>query len=516
MCWPKPLISVRSVSALDNVKEKRGAFRWPSTRRLIQLYSALLYNAHLRGFLQGRIYQGKAKYLCVPGLNCYSCPGAVGSCPLGAIQNALAATGHRAPWYMLGMLLLFGVMLGRTICGWLCPLGLFQELLHKIPLPKIKKSRFTRHLTWLKYVILAVFVIALPLYFGLFRGEALPAFCKYICPAGTSEGALALLAHPANASLYNLLGAVFTRKAVILVILLAACLFCYRAFCRFLCPLGAVYSLFNRFSVIGIRVNPESCVGCGACVRACPMDVKRVGDRECIHCGKCMEACAVGAISLKAGKITLKGPDIAPEAEREKERKRGRVLWGIALAVLCFALLWFNVLDPSLSGEKRAADTLPVVTASESFVSEAPVGHEVGQQLPDLTLKCYDGSELHLSDLRGKTVVLNLWATYCSPCIRELPYFSELQASHPEDVKVIVVHPSLVVEDPAAFLETQGCSLPAATDTEDAVSKAIGAAGILPQTVVLNPRGEVVYNDAGSVTPEKLSELYDRAKESMN
>ena len=68
----------------------------PTTRRLVQLYSALLHNAYLKGFIDGKIYTGAAKVACVPGFNCYSCPGAVGSCPLGSIQNALSASGYRA------------------------------------------------------------------------------------------------------------------------------------------------------------------------------------------------------------------------------------------------------------------------------------------------------------------------------------------------------------------------------------------------------------------------------------
>ena len=103
---------------MDNNNKKTGrASLRPSTRRLIQLYSALLHNAHMKGFIDGEIYQGKAKYACVPGFNCYSCPGAVGACPLGSIQNALASTGHRAGWYVMGIIMLFGVILGRTICG---------------------------------------------------------------------------------------------------------------------------------------------------------------------------------------------------------------------------------------------------------------------------------------------------------------------------------------------------------------------------------------------------------------
>ena len=121
----------------------------PDRRRIIQLYAALLYNAHVKGFITGEIYSGGGKMLCVPGLNCYSCPGAAGACPLGALQNALAASGSRTPVYVLGMLMLFGVTLGRTICGWLCPFGLIQELLHKIPTVKLPKGRITRALSGL-------------------------------------------------------------------------------------------------------------------------------------------------------------------------------------------------------------------------------------------------------------------------------------------------------------------------------------------------------------------------------
>ena len=241
----------------------------PSTRRLIQLYSALLHNAHLKGFIDGEIYQGKAKYACVPGFNCYSCPGAVGACPLGALQNALAATGHRAGWYMMGILLLFGTILGRTICGWICPLGLIQELLHKVPTFKIKKSNMTRMLSYLKYVLLAIFVIAIPLWYGLMHDMPMPGFCKFICPAGTLEGAIGLLSNPANTDLYSMLGIFFTRKFAILIIIGLACIFCYRSFCRFICPLGAIYGLFNRFCLVGVKVDMAKCNGCGSCVRHC-------------------------------------------------------------------------------------------------------------------------------------------------------------------------------------------------------------------------------------------------------
>ena len=188
---------------MDNAKTSWWQCHRPATRRLVQVYSALLYNAHLKGFIEGEIYQGNTKAVCVPGFNCYSCPGAVGACPLGAIQKALTSLRHRAGWYVLGIILLYGVILGRTVCGWICPLGLVQELLHKIPTPKLRKSRVTRALSWLKYVILGVFVVAIPLWYGLAHDMTLPAFCKYICPAGTFEGALVLM--PVRTSIYSML-----------------------------------------------------------------------------------------------------------------------------------------------------------------------------------------------------------------------------------------------------------------------------------------------------------------------
>ena len=287
-------------------KRERKRLRRPTTRRLVQLYAALLYNANLKGFVKGEIYTGKTKGLCVPGLNCYSCPAAVGACPLGALQNAVAASAKRPAFYVIGLLLLFGLTLGRTICGWLCPFGLIQELLHKIPSPKLKKGRLTRALSWVKYVLLAVLALGIPLYFA-FRQTPLPAFCKYVCPAGTLEGALALILHPNNGALRDMLGPLFAGKLTILILTLIACVFIYRPFCRFLCPLGALYSLMTRLALVGVKLDRERCTDCGVCRAICPVDIRRVGDRECVACGKCIDRCPEAAIRFRAGKIVLAG-----------------------------------------------------------------------------------------------------------------------------------------------------------------------------------------------------------------
>ena len=498
---------------MDNIKNTGRPSLRPSTRRLIQLYSALLHNAHLKGFIDGEIYQGKAKYACVPGFNCYSCPGAVGACPLGSIQNALASTGHRAGWYVMGIILLFGVILGRTICGWLCPLGLIQELLHKIPTYKLKKSRITRALSWLKYVVLAVFVVAIPLWYGLRHDIPVPGFCKYICPAGTFEGAVGLLSNPNNTGLFGMLGILFTRKFTIMLIIGLACVFCYRSFCRFLCPLGAIYGLFNRFCLVGVRVDEDRCNHCGACVRNCGMDVRHVGDHECIHCARCMDSCAQKAISLKAGGVVLKAPaGTLSEGEQTKRKKNGRIAWGVALAVLYFALVWFNFLDPAVRAEKGTGMTPPL---SAGTAGEVPVGFEAGMQLEDFRIECLDGSTFRLADCRGKVTILNLWATYCTPCVQELPHFSRLYQEHEGDIAMLAVHSSIVTDDPAEYVSDKDWAMPIAVDTDDdLIFKIVGGSSTLPQTIVLDRNGIVIYNQKGSVTPEALAALYEQAARS--
>jgi polyferredoxin len=261
----------------------------------VQLFSAVLFNLNLKGFFAGTIFLGDTKMICVPSLNCYSCPGAVGACPLGSLQSALGEMKFgKLPLYIVGTLIVFGILFGRAICAFLCPFGLIQELLHKIPLPKLRKSKWTRRLSYSKYVILAIFVVALPLYFIFSDGIMVPAFCKYICPAGTLEGGIPLVL--LNSRLQGIIGALFNWKIMVLAIIVIASAFIYRFFCRFICPLGAIYSFFNKFAMFGVDVDKEKCVGCGRCVKFCKMDVKRVNDHECIRCGECRQVCARGAI----------------------------------------------------------------------------------------------------------------------------------------------------------------------------------------------------------------------------
>ncbi len=285
-----------------------------SFQRKVQLISAVLINGYAVGFAKGKIFTGGTKAVCVPVLNCYSCPGALGACPIGSLQAVLGGASHRFPFYVLGMLMLFGVVLGRLVCGLLCPFGFVQELLHKIPSPKIKvPKKIDRPLRWLKYIVLTVMVILLPAFAVTDTGVTPPYFCKYLCPAGTLGGGIPLLT--ANPSLRALAGALFSWKALVLALILLACVFIPRAFCRYLCPLGAFYSLFNRFGFYQMKLDRDKCVGCKKCERVCPMAVevtKDINSVECLRCGRCREICPTKAISSGAG-IGRRQPSQKPE-----------------------------------------------------------------------------------------------------------------------------------------------------------------------------------------------------------
>lgn len=268
-------------------------------RRLIQIAAFGLSNAHVGNLARGTIDRGPWKQFCNPGLNCYSCPAATLACPIGALQAVTGSMDFSFSFYVVGFLLAVGVMVGRLVCGFLCPFGLLQEMIHRIPAPRLRLPRWPRYI---KYAVLAVFVGILPVAVTNFMGMGDPAFCKYICPSGTLLGGFPLLA--ANASLRQMPGWLFGWKVLLLAVILVGCVLVYRFFCKVVCPLGAVYGVLNRVSVYHLEVDPSRCVHCGRCARVCGMDVDPVrspDSAECIRCGACAEACPTGAIRIGFG-----------------------------------------------------------------------------------------------------------------------------------------------------------------------------------------------------------------------
>ena len=270
-------------------------------RGWIQAGATLLTNIHLPNFLKGGLYQGKGKAVCVPGLNCYSCPAASGACPIGSFQAVVGSSKFRFSYYITGFLILLGVLLGRVICGFLCPFGWFQELLHKIPTKKLSTKKL-KPLTYLKYVVLLVMVVLLPVLVTNQLGMGDPFFCKYLCPQGVLEGAIPL--SMANAGIRAALGSLFTWKFIVLLMVIVLSIVFYRPFCKWLCPLGAFYALLNKVSLFQMQVDQSKCVSCGKCAKVCKMDVdvtKSPNHTECIRCGMCIRACPTDAVSFRYG-----------------------------------------------------------------------------------------------------------------------------------------------------------------------------------------------------------------------
>lgn len=267
-------------------------------RSITQVCAVLITNANFKGFFQGKIFRGEIKKICVPGLNCYSCPGAVGACPIGAMQAVIGTVKYNFSFYAAGLMALMGVILGRFICGWLCPFGFIQDLLYKIPTRKMKvKKQINAVLKYLKYIIFLVFVILFPMLLVNEFGLGAPYFCEYICPTGTLEGGIPLVIM--EKSLRNALGLMFAWKLLILVIIMLLAVFVYRPFCRYICPLGAFYSLFNKISIYRYRIDKDKCTSCLSCTSKCKVGIEVYKDPnslECIRCGECIKACHQKAI----------------------------------------------------------------------------------------------------------------------------------------------------------------------------------------------------------------------------
>ena len=320
-------------------------------RLLFQAAFFALTNGYAIGFAKGKIFTGNNKALCVPGLNCYSCPGAMFACPIGSLQAVLTDRNFKFSCYVFGLIMAFGALFGRLICGWMCPFGLFQDLLHKIPIFK-KTKRLPGHdwLKYLKYAVLAVFVILLPSVIADATGTGSPWFCAFLCPSGTLLGGIPLSA--ANAGLRTAIGWRFWWKVALLVAVTLLSIKVYRPFCKYLCPLGALYGVCNPVSFYRLRVNKDACVECGACQKACGMDIpvwKQPNSAECIRCGKCKQACPKHAITStwedwESAILKKSSPADGSAAVYSKGRARLRKLVGglaIAVQVLIILIIFY-------------------------------------------------------------------------------------------------------------------------------------------------------------------------------
>ncbi|MEO0293036.1 MAG: 4Fe-4S binding protein [candidate division WOR-3 bacterium] len=245
------------------------------------------------------IYQGVGKRFLFPGLNCYSCPLARFSCPIGTIQSFIVI--RNFPFYAIGFLAFLGITLGRVACGWICPFGFLQEFLYKI---KTFKIQIPEKYNYSKFFVLFFLVILLPLF--TFQ----PWFCK-LCPQGGIEAGIPLVL--LNSFIRLRVGWFFYVKISIVLVFISYSVLIKRPFCRFCCPLGAIYGLFNKFTFFKIMVDEKRCTECLACHNICPMDIEifNVPDSiDCIRCGLCIKKCPTGALSFSYGFTTFKEKEV--------------------------------------------------------------------------------------------------------------------------------------------------------------------------------------------------------------
>lgn len=253
------------------------------TRRLTQMSALVLLNLQFLNIWFADLQLAGMRVTCAPVFYCHSCPWATMACPLGVLVNFSRL--QIIPFITLGILGLVGTFGGRLVCGWICPFGLLQELLHKVP---TRKFKIPFKLTYVKYVVLVVFVLMVP----FFWPKAPYTFCDG-CPSSVIESTIpwAFAAHwKVTPGMFNGFTARFWVRASILLFTLGFVTLVSRGFCRVFCPLGAIFGLFNRFSLFRFNLSHKKCNSCGACAKMCPVDIDpitQMNTAECIRCYEC-------------------------------------------------------------------------------------------------------------------------------------------------------------------------------------------------------------------------------------
>lgn len=227
--------------------------------------------------------------MCSPVFHCYACPLATFACPIGVLAQFSAL--HVFPFIAIGLLVAVGALFGRLICGWVCPFGYLQDLTAKIPTPKFDLPKFTGYF---RYVMLIGTVLAIPYFFG----EGHPLFFCRLCPAGALEAAVPDMV--VKVSVGEKVVWPNALKLAILILFLIAIFFIKRPWCRVLCPLGAIFSLFNRVSAFFLRFNANECTHCERCHELCEYGIEpeeTPNDLRCIRCLECTK-CSPDALTL--------------------------------------------------------------------------------------------------------------------------------------------------------------------------------------------------------------------------
>jgi peroxiredoxin len=135
---------------------------------------------------------------------------------------------------------------------------------------------------------------------------------------------------------------------------------------------------------------------------------------------------------------------------------------------------------------------------NETSVQTGGTGISTGVKAPDFELKMLDGKNIKLSELQGKKVILNFWATWCPPCKAEMPEMQKYFEENPKDVVILAVNidPQLDVQ---AFVDEMGITFPIPLDEEDTVNSIYQVISI-PTTYFIDTKGIIQYKHIGAMT----------------
>lgn len=188
---------------------------------------------------------------------------------------------------VLGSFILMTVVGVKLVCGWGCPVGAIQELLYHLPVfTGIKKKRIP---FWLSNSIRTVlFVVFLVFLFGWIPGFKEQSIYRYFNPFKIFEWDFRI------------------TSPIIIAVILAPSIFYYRGYCQWICPFGLLSWLIQDASIFRVRVNHETCINCGKCVRACPTNAAKdiyegkTIKVDCFSCSRCLEVCPNGSLQYRA------------------------------------------------------------------------------------------------------------------------------------------------------------------------------------------------------------------------
>ncbi len=290
-------------------------------RRIIQFSSFILFSA--------MVFNISALPLLIPILWTWRFEPNTAGDAFTALQIMLYKTVF--PWLALASFLIVGILLGRFLCGWICPFGFIQDLIGFIKRKKMELSIRTQEtMIYVKYAVLSI-ALFVSITFSITKlmgthgnyESALGIFVKApfttLSPGETLFGALPqmILNFAETVSGTPILEALsgianvsplFWVQLSIMIGILIFSAYVPRAWCRYFCPHAAIMAIMNKFSFIGLRRDPVKCTkgACRRCVEVCPMNVRildlpweKISDPECIYCLRCIDACPDKAITVK-------------------------------------------------------------------------------------------------------------------------------------------------------------------------------------------------------------------------